>query len=81
VTIFPGSCTARAGCHRRSPPDSPARSPVIRAVSGRSLEETFGAETVTVDLRWLYAHMIGKYARHNGHADLVRELVDGVTGL
>jgi uncharacterized damage-inducible protein DinB len=52
-----------------------------RATQGRSLDETFGDETVTVDLRWLYAHMIGEYARHNGHADLIRELVDGVTGL
>ena len=52
-----------------------------RATIGRSLDDTFGDETVTVDLRWLYAHMIGKYARHNGHADLIRELVDGATGL
>jgi Protein of unknown function (DUF664) len=35
----------------------------------------------TVDLRWLYAHMIDEYARHNGHADLIRELIDGVSGL
>jgi hypothetical protein len=27
------------------------------------------------------AHMIDEYARHNGHADLIRELVDGATGL
>jgi len=52
-----------------------------RVTRGRSLDETFGDESVTVDLRWLYAHMIGEYARHNGHADLIRELVDGVTGL
>jgi hypothetical protein len=51
------------------------------AVRGWSLDETFGDETVTVDLRWLYAHMIDEYARHNGHADLIRELVDGTTGL
>jgi hypothetical protein len=51
-----------------------------RAVQGRSLDDTFGDETVTVDLRWLYAHMIGEYARHNGHADMIRELVDGATG-
>jgi hypothetical protein len=50
-------------------------------VRGRPLDETFGDETVTVDLRWLYAHMIDEYARHNGHADLIRELIDGVTGL
>jgi hypothetical protein len=50
-------------------------------VHGRSLDERFGDENVTVDLRWLYAHMIGEYARHNGNADLIRELVDGTTGL
>jgi uncharacterized damage-inducible protein DinB len=49
-------------------------------VAGRPLDETFGDATVTVDLRWLYAHMIDEYTRHNGHADLIRELVDGATG-
>jgi uncharacterized damage-inducible protein DinB len=33
-----------------------------------------------VDLRWVYIHMIEEYARHNGHADLIRELVDGSVG-
>jgi uncharacterized damage-inducible protein DinB len=33
-----------------------------------------------VDLRWVYVHMIEEYARHNGHADLLRELLDGSTG-
>ncbi len=33
-----------------------------------------------VSLRWIYVHMIEEYARHNGHADLLRELVDGATG-
>jgi uncharacterized damage-inducible protein DinB len=31
-------------------------------------------------LRWIYAHMIEEYARHNGHADLIRELADGSVG-
>jgi uncharacterized damage-inducible protein DinB len=31
-------------------------------------------------LRWIYTHMIEEYARHNGHADLIRELVDGSVG-
>ncbi|MSO78126.1 MAG: DUF664 domain-containing protein [Acidimicrobiia bacterium] len=31
-------------------------------------------------LRWIYVHMIEEYARHNGHADLIRELVDGQVG-
>jgi uncharacterized damage-inducible protein DinB len=31
-------------------------------------------------LRYLYLHMIEEYARHNGHADLLRERIDGATG-
>jgi hypothetical protein len=31
-------------------------------------------------LRWIYTHMIEEYARHNGHADLIRERIDGATG-
>ncbi len=33
-----------------------------------------------MSLRWVYVHMIEEYARHNGHADLIRERIDGVTG-
>jgi uncharacterized damage-inducible protein DinB len=33
-----------------------------------------------VTLRWILVHMIEEYARHNGHADLLREVVDGATG-
>ncbi|MFD6248418.1 DinB family protein [Streptomyces roseolus] len=32
------------------------------------------------NLRWIYLHMIEEYARHNGHADLIRERIDGATG-
>jgi uncharacterized damage-inducible protein DinB len=31
-------------------------------------------------LRWIVCHMIEEYARHNGHADLLRESVDGLVG-
>ena len=31
-------------------------------------------------LRWIYVHMIEEYARHNGHADLLRQSIDGATG-
>lgn len=31
-------------------------------------------------LRWILVHMIEEYARHNGHADLLREAVDGQVG-
>jgi uncharacterized damage-inducible protein DinB len=32
------------------------------------------------NLRWIMCHMIEEYARHNGHADLLRESIDGQTG-
>ncbi|WP_330173157.1 DinB family protein [Streptomyces sp. NBC_01498] len=34
-----------------------------------------------VSLRWIIVHLIEEYARHNGHADLIREQIDGVTGV
>ena len=37
-------------------------------------------EVHDVSLRWIYLHMIEEYARHNGHADLLRERIDGVVG-
>ncbi len=33
-----------------------------------------------VSLRWILVHMIEEYARHNGHADLIRERIDGAAG-
>ena len=35
----------------------------------------------TVSLRWVLMHMLQEYARHNGHADLLRERIDGARGL
>ena len=34
----------------------------------------------TRDIRWIFVHMIEEYARHNGHADFLRETIDGRTG-
>ena len=31
-------------------------------------------------LRWILLHLIEEYARHNGHADLIRQSIDGQTG-
>ncbi|HWE57294.1 MAG TPA: DinB family protein [Acidimicrobiales bacterium] len=54
------------------------------AVAGRSLDDVFPSRgdhpERRRDLRWIYVHMIEEYARHNGHADLIREAIDGVTG-
>jgi hypothetical protein len=33
-----------------------------------------------VSLRWIYVHIIREHARHAGHADILREQIDGVTG-
>jgi uncharacterized damage-inducible protein DinB len=52
-----------------------------KAVAGLPLEHEFTTERgSTLSLRWVYLHMIEEYARHNGHADLIRERIDGVTG-
>jgi len=49
--------------------------------AGRSLADTGRFLGQEVSLRWVFVHMIEEYARHNGHADLVRERIDGVTGV
>ena len=46
----------------------------------RPLETTSPFMQGAVTLRWIYAHMIAEYARHCGHADLIRERIDGRTG-
>jgi uncharacterized damage-inducible protein DinB len=55
---------------------------VRRTTSGRSLDETFTdpVRNAPMSLRFVYAVMIQEYARHNGHADLLREAIDGRTG-
>lgn len=50
------------------------------AAADASLDDTFTFRDEVYSLRMVYLHMIGEYARHNGHADMVRERVDGVTG-
>ncbi|HZU72422.1 MAG TPA: DinB family protein [Acidimicrobiales bacterium] len=50
------------------------------AASGKDLDFTGDRRGVPYSLRWIYNHMIEEYARHNGHADLIRELIDGAVG-
>ena len=67
--------------------DFAALSPGMRAgpgggrgpIPGRHVRARTRRQHLT-DLRWVYLHMIEEYARHNGHADLLREQIDGVTG-
>jgi uncharacterized damage-inducible protein DinB len=51
-----------------------------KAAGALALTDTFAVRGDVWSLRMVYLHMIGEYARHNGHADLLREHVDGVTG-
>jgi uncharacterized damage-inducible protein DinB len=54
------------------------------AAAGRALVDVVPSrghrKDVRMNVRWVYLHMIEEYARHNGHADLLRERIDGVTG-
>jgi len=54
-----------------------------QAAAGRELDETFfhPRRRARLSVRWVYVHMLEEYARHNGHADLLRERIDGATGL
>jgi hypothetical protein len=53
-----------------------------RAAAAHALDDVFHHSYRKVDMsvRWVYLHMIEEYARHNGHADLLRERIDGKTG-
>jgi len=58
-----------------------ARAAADRAIDELEVEDTgtawFG-ETVT--MRWVLIHMVEETARHAGHADIIRELIDGMAG-
>lgn len=55
---------------------------VCRAVvRDRDLDSTFvNPRGEAISLRWLFVHMVEEYARHNGHADLIRQAIDGAAG-
>ena len=51
-----------------------------RNIAAASLDDIERRERSTYSLRWILVHMIEEYARHCGHADLLRQAVDGATG-
>ena len=51
-----------------------------QTAAGFDLDDAGRRHGQPCSLRWIYAHMVEEYARHNGHADLIRELVDGSVG-
>jgi Protein of unknown function (DUF664) len=50
------------------------------AAAAHHLDDTGVRQHEPCSLQWIYVHMIEEYARHNGHADLIRELIDGQVG-
>lgn len=52
-----------------------------RAIAAKASLEDRAARRTELTLRWVMDHMITETARHAGHADILRELVDGTTGL
>jgi hypothetical protein len=50
------------------------------AVKDMAFTDTFDVHGEAFSLRMAYVHVIAEYARHNGHADILREGIDGVTG-
>jgi hypothetical protein len=68
VALYAAACDrSRAAVAELGDPDA------VSAVARQATGEHF-------TLRWLLLHMIEETARHNGHADLIRESIDGVTG-
>lgn len=51
-----------------------------QAVATLPFDHEFEVHGDNFSLRMVYVHMIGEYARHNGHADLLREAIDGTAG-
>ncbi|KJS53786.1 Mini-circle protein [Streptomyces rubellomurinus subsp. indigoferus] len=51
---------------------------LVAAAESLDVQGHFGEEAFS--LRWILGHMVEEYARHNGHADLLREHLDGTTG-
>jgi uncharacterized damage-inducible protein DinB len=50
------------------------------AVASMAFDDEVDVRGDAFSLRMIYVHLIGEYARHNGHADLLRERIDGATG-
>jgi uncharacterized damage-inducible protein DinB len=51
-----------------------------QAAARHGLDDVGDRHGEPCSLRWIYVHMVEEYARHNGHADLLRELVDASVG-
>jgi uncharacterized damage-inducible protein DinB len=66
LNVWRGECALAREAERRAP-----------SLATTVLQPKWDA---LVSLRWILLHMLEEYARHNGHADLLRERIDGTTG-
>lgn len=78
MVVAPGRSAAQviAG-YRAAVAESDAH---IHAAGGLDVRTTQPVDDEPRTLRWVIAHMTSETVRHAGHADILRELVDGVTG-
>ncbi|MGH3165964.1 MAG: DinB family protein [Trebonia sp.] len=53
---------------------------VDAALAGAKLDDIFTFQEQAISVRWMWQHLVEEYARHNGHADLIREAIDGSAG-
>jgi hypothetical protein len=51
-------------------------------LAAHALDDIFprGSTGQTISARWMLTHMVEEYSRHNGHADLLRQQIDGAVG-
>ena len=54
---------------------------VDAALADLALDDTIMFRDKTTSVRWMWQHLVEEYSRHNGQADLLREAIDGATGL
>jgi uncharacterized damage-inducible protein DinB len=54
---------------------------VDAALADMKLDDTVTFRGKTTSVRWMWQHLVEEYARHNGHADLLREAIDGSAGM
>ncbi len=53
---------------------------VDAALEGAKLDDMFTFAEKATSIRWMLQHLVEEYARHNGHADLIRQAIDGSAG-
>ncbi|GAA2615400.1 DinB family protein [Paractinoplanes durhamensis] len=78
MVVAPERTTAEViGAYRVSIAESDAHIAALKSLDARTATPVHGEART---LRWVVAHLTSETVRHAGHADILRELIDGVTG-